>query len=728
MFSIRQQKLARIDNPGADEKPQGEVRGIRTLLEWHDIHSNEWVPAVYHSTIRRQLLDRASNNGQHSYTQPRRRGLGVDDETAFHNEQKNWGGDRLHWGRIRDDVLNIFEGNGYVGLDAAQVPQDWYEGDRIVLDHDNHPLRVFRDLPLTLSTEVEGWLLEAYCRLDSRIERKDIRARMPRQRVYSDGRIVNLFGLSAIGNKRSRFRDCQNLASWEERSGTAAKKENLKKKMPPEAVAANTTKDCQALTHAQQKGASAKSKGVHPQKRVRREKKKGMSGRQQSKTTDPQPETTSVGPCPSRHAAYANMLYCSEDSGPLLSQDSAARGTCSLLSTLEKQSNPPSPTALPYPTGHPSPPVRYSTLRSDAPAAEDCNPYTAGPSKLQGHDIVALYAMKSRQYSSQGGNGEMKRDRQDRAMGDFASDPMLTQSVQWLPDFKHHNNSFAPAEAIMASHTLMNDPDFTLLATDTGAESRDRRHKDQLVDYNVRHLDMFPSPYTFVLNTLVEEGSWQHATRAPSPQSNIVAARKREPDEAELTDGEDSRRAIKRPRHGCETALWTNQHTPIAPADSMDQLYLGATECPDFGQVTMTSQQDGKSKAQTQALGEEPMESYMALYQTLFPGFEDCAYRSMRVLSSSATQVPDNVRSPLQMWSGTVAQLPTPPSTLKTTPAALSPPAQSPNTSEAYDYRGITPNAWTSPNHPNHPRIFTPGLSQPATRHFRWVSITADRF
>ena len=37
-----------------------------------------------------------------------------------------------------------------------------------VLDHDNHPLRIFPDLPLTLSSEIEGWYLEAVMRLDGR--------------------------------------------------------------------------------------------------------------------------------------------------------------------------------------------------------------------------------------------------------------------------------------------------------------------------------------------------------------------------------------------------------------------------------------------------------------------------------------------------------------------------------------------------------------------------------
>ena len=136
--SVRQQKLARISDPGADDNPRGFVRGSGTSLMWYDSEARKWLPALHHNTIRRTLLDRASQNGLQTYSQPRRRGNGPDDETAFHEEQRHWVGQRSQWALIRDDVLNRFErvdtlGQAYVGRDNDLVPRRWHEDGRIVL-------------------------------------------------------------------------------------------------------------------------------------------------------------------------------------------------------------------------------------------------------------------------------------------------------------------------------------------------------------------------------------------------------------------------------------------------------------------------------------------------------------------------------------------------------------------------------------------------------------------
>ena len=133
MVSARYTKLAALSDPGADERERGQVRGTGKSLHWYDVEHNIWIPAVYHSAIRRQLLNRASNNGQYKYAHTRKRGRGEDDETAFHPEQQHWNGERQHWGTIRDDVLNIFDAEDYVGQDDDKEPEVWYENDRIVI-------------------------------------------------------------------------------------------------------------------------------------------------------------------------------------------------------------------------------------------------------------------------------------------------------------------------------------------------------------------------------------------------------------------------------------------------------------------------------------------------------------------------------------------------------------------------------------------------------------------
>lgn len=175
-------------------------------------------PAVYHNDIRPKLLEVASRSGQDTYDHPRQRGRGMFDETAFHEAHRHWGPNRQDWPKITDDILNRLEREDYPtqNYDVGVMIDE----GRIVLDADNHPVKDYRDIPLTLSSEVEGWLLEAMWRLDSRIERMDWRARMPKQIQKPDGQLHELYGLSAISNRSTRFRKAAGLVSWNERSGS----------------------------------------------------------------------------------------------------------------------------------------------------------------------------------------------------------------------------------------------------------------------------------------------------------------------------------------------------------------------------------------------------------------------------------------------------------------------------------------------------------------------------
>lgn len=148
------------------------VRGL--LVQTGD--PPEWREAVYHNDIRDELLAIASNNGRDQYDYPRERGMDWNDQTAFLAEHRHWRSEPEHWHLITDDILNR--------VDRAKYPRPKYpivpmmHNGRIVLDKENYPVRVFHQLPLTLSSQMEGWLLEAITRLDLRIEKTDIRARM----------------------------------------------------------------------------------------------------------------------------------------------------------------------------------------------------------------------------------------------------------------------------------------------------------------------------------------------------------------------------------------------------------------------------------------------------------------------------------------------------------------------------------------------------------------------
>ena len=108
---------------------------------------------------------------------PRDGGPRDTDVTSFLASQKYWDLERDHgWANITNDVLFIF-----TPLDIA-IPTykvSWlYNDGLVVLDVDNHPIKDYKDIPLTLSSRVEGALVEAIRRLDPRITIPDIAARL----------------------------------------------------------------------------------------------------------------------------------------------------------------------------------------------------------------------------------------------------------------------------------------------------------------------------------------------------------------------------------------------------------------------------------------------------------------------------------------------------------------------------------------------------------------------
>lgn len=180
----------------------------------------KWIRAVYHNDIRSQLIAKASRNGILKYEVPRSRGPNEDDVTSFHPEQDTWRSERQYWGRIRDDILHRLaridkNGNDYVGPYYLHPLQRWFEGERLVIDEGARPVIKFPDLPDTISSQIEGWLMAAWLRLDDRISRRDIWARIPRQYTASNGRKMGGIQLSALGNRYNRFMQDQGLPAWD---------------------------------------------------------------------------------------------------------------------------------------------------------------------------------------------------------------------------------------------------------------------------------------------------------------------------------------------------------------------------------------------------------------------------------------------------------------------------------------------------------------------------------
>ena len=96
------------------------------------------------------------------------------DVTAYLDTQKDWDLERDH-GWIQTPWLYEFHLDHE--LPEYEVLWMFHEG-RVVLSLDNHPVKNYRDIPLTVSSKVEGALMEAIRRLDPRIVIQDFWARL----------------------------------------------------------------------------------------------------------------------------------------------------------------------------------------------------------------------------------------------------------------------------------------------------------------------------------------------------------------------------------------------------------------------------------------------------------------------------------------------------------------------------------------------------------------------
>ena len=165
-----------------DEDPDNVGRNIPDNLvveEYRDPETDEAEPCVRHEQIRQYLIDQAAMSGQYRYA--RESGPETDDRTSFLNAQRNWGfaeDDRSQYPPIlfilrRGDRLDPH-------YPDDQIPPMRWRG-LLVIDHNGAPVRRFRNIPATLSSSMEGGLIEAIFREDSRIETYDLLARMPHQ-------------------------------------------------------------------------------------------------------------------------------------------------------------------------------------------------------------------------------------------------------------------------------------------------------------------------------------------------------------------------------------------------------------------------------------------------------------------------------------------------------------------------------------------------------------------
>ena len=103
---------------------------------------------------------------------PRKRGAGNYDITCFNETQEHWGLDRAHYAPV------MFKWERLNQMDPAYQLGNLYYQDLLVLDYWHMPIRNFREIPLVISSALEGGYMEPATRMHSEMTYEDIRARM----------------------------------------------------------------------------------------------------------------------------------------------------------------------------------------------------------------------------------------------------------------------------------------------------------------------------------------------------------------------------------------------------------------------------------------------------------------------------------------------------------------------------------------------------------------------
>ena len=164
------------------------------VTETNDARSEEGKEPVFHHEIYDRLVHLASSQGAYSklfsvlyFFFKKNQGYadhmiahelpdhGIDsmDITSFHPDQRDWASARAHW----PTILTLWA--------EPPGPRPTYPiaylrfNGQLILDYAGTPIRAFRNLPLTISSAVKGFRLEAWMRQDiKRLRVNDILARL----------------------------------------------------------------------------------------------------------------------------------------------------------------------------------------------------------------------------------------------------------------------------------------------------------------------------------------------------------------------------------------------------------------------------------------------------------------------------------------------------------------------------------------------------------------------
>lgn len=182
--------------------------------------------------------------------------MAPNDITSYHPDYENWGPER----QDRPDILFQYLRKDYKS--KVYKPKKWYDENRIVLDMNDQPIKKWRELPLVLSSELEGFMMEGIRRLQPKISVKDFRARMPKIIVAGPkNESRRIYGLSTLAMRMSRFRLGACCVAWGDRDVSDSFKDFIDQILPESCHAQNSTKAFRDLTAYETKKALEVRKG-----------------------------------------------------------------------------------------------------------------------------------------------------------------------------------------------------------------------------------------------------------------------------------------------------------------------------------------------------------------------------------------------------------------------------------------------------------------------------------
>lgn len=145
---------------GLDKKILGEVR---LLLNgqgraFRDNKDPTWYKGEYHWRMRSRFIDEAEHD-QEPYAVPPAAGHAADDITSRSSIQSNWD-DNNPWSLLDPHGVFVIP-TTYRGPWRQKKIPDWkLEDGTVVIDLYGHPVRMFRDVPSTLSSELKPAFVE----------------------------------------------------------------------------------------------------------------------------------------------------------------------------------------------------------------------------------------------------------------------------------------------------------------------------------------------------------------------------------------------------------------------------------------------------------------------------------------------------------------------------------------------------------------------------------------